>query len=168
MPRDRWPDANEGVPDAAPVRDVRPGPDVRAGLSDPFPHGGRKALGSAKADDMRGNLRSSLRGRRRNRDPMAAYDRLPPRLRRWLSEAVLPWSAESALAIWRRALAESGCEDDALARCAAAERAMLARDAPRVWKPAAAAPKGVDRPGRGGATCWEEAAPPGCTPRLRG
>jgi hypothetical protein len=92
---------------------------------------------------MAGNLRSSLRGRRRNRDAMAAYDRLPPRLRRWLSEAALPWSAESALKIWRRALEETGCEEAALARCAAAERAMLSRDAPRVRRGAGGAGKGL-------------------------
>jgi hypothetical protein len=74
---------------------------------------------------------------------MAAFDRLPPRLRRWLHEAALPWSAESAMTIWRRALAETGCEDQALARCEAAERAMLARDARRIWRRAEGSGQGL-------------------------
>ncbi|UWQ22189.1 DUF6525 family protein [Jannaschia sp. W003] len=35
---------------------------------------------------------------------MAAYDRLPPALRRWLAGAALPWSPASARRAWRRAM----------------------------------------------------------------
>ncbi len=80
-----------------------------------------------------GNLASSLRGRRRDRPAMEAFDRLPPALRRWLAGAALPWSAESALRIWRRALEETGSEAAAAARCSAAERACLRREAPGLW-----------------------------------
>ena len=64
--------------------------------------------------------------RRRRGDPMRAYDRLPAPLRRWMAQAVLPWSPASCLAIWRRA----GSEAEALIRLERAERAMLARAAP--------------------------------------
>ncbi|TCP36500.1 DUF6525 family protein [Rhodovulum marinum] len=76
---------------------------------------------------MRGNARSSLSARARN-NPMAAHDRLPPPARAWVAQAVLPWSAASVARIWRKALAETGCENEALNRLAAAERATLARE----------------------------------------
>lgn len=69
----------------------------------------------------------------RRTDPMRAHDRLPAPLRRWATEAALPWSAASLLRLWQRALAETGCERAALNRLRAAEAARLARDAARVW-----------------------------------
>jgi hypothetical protein len=81
---------------------------------------------------MSGNL-TSPRARWRPSDPMAAYDRLPPDLRAWLTEAALPWSAESVLRLWRRALRETGCPRAARERLTRAERATLAREAARVW-----------------------------------
>lgn len=80
---------------------------------------------------MTGNLVSSLR-RSHAATPMAAFDRLPPPLRRWLANAALPWSARSALRLWQRALAETGCERRATARLDAAEARLLARDTRRV------------------------------------
>jgi hypothetical protein len=59
---------------------------------------------------------------------MAAFDRLPPELRRWLHEAALPWSPQSVARLYARARAEEADTDAALARLTAAERAMLARD----------------------------------------
>ncbi|WP_281260472.1 DUF6525 family protein [Defluviimonas denitrificans] len=82
----------------------------------------------------RRNARSTLKGRRQAGDPMAAYDLLPPDLRHWLAQAVLPWSARSALRAWRRALLV--CNDDAAeARCHLnrIERKQLSRDIIRVW-----------------------------------
>ena len=80
----------------------------------------------------RGNLASTLPRAGRAR-PMARFDGLPPELRRWLAGAALPWSADSALRLWRRALRETGCPRAALARLAAAEARMLAREARAVW-----------------------------------
>ena len=74
-----------------------------------------------------GNL-SSSRVRWRTGNAMAAHDRLPPDLRRWMIHAALPWSAESALRLWTRALRETGCKEAALARLTAAERRTLQRD----------------------------------------
>lgn len=73
------------------------------------------------------NLRTGLKTRNRIA-PMAAYDRLPPALRRWLAGAVLPWSAASVRRIWERALAETGSEAEALARLRAAEARTLGRE----------------------------------------
>lgn len=59
--------------------------------------------------------------RRRRGDPMRVYDGLPAPLRRWMAGAVLPWSPESCLAIWKRA----SDPKDAVARLNRAERATL-------------------------------------------
>jgi hypothetical protein len=75
----------------------------------------------------RRNISSALKGRR-SADPMREFDALPPELRRWLSEASLPWSARSARKIWRRGLAQGGVAE-ALGRLERAERATLRRDA---------------------------------------
>lgn len=65
---------------------------------------------------------------------MQAYNRLPPRLRAWLSEAVLPWSPQSARRAWRKALRDTGGDEGAAcARLSRIEADMLRRDAPRVW-----------------------------------
>lgn len=81
----------------------------------------------------RTNLVTTLR-RRPQPDPMRAFDRLPPDLRRWLAEARLPWSARSVRALWCRALAEAkGDADLARARLDAAEARCLSRDSARVW-----------------------------------
>lgn len=58
-------------------------------------------------------MRTHLRRKRRKTDPMADYDRLPPDLRAWLAQAVLPWSPRSALRVWRRAI--KTCGDDVVA-----------------------------------------------------
>ena len=70
----------------------------------------------------------SLRRKRRSVDPLQIYDTLPAPLRRWLSEAALPWSPASAKKIWARALANGMTQDEALAYLAQAEARMLARD----------------------------------------
>ncbi|MCC6008762.1 MAG: hypothetical protein JJU40_13945 [Rhodobacteraceae bacterium] len=83
---------------------------------------------------------------------MARYDALPAPLRQWLARAALPWSPESALRLWRRALAEQAATDKALDRLARAEAAALARDAAAIWGgsyPAAGArDRGVSPPPR--------------------
>ncbi|RVV98232.1 hypothetical protein EKE94_10545 [Mesobaculum littorinae] len=67
---------------------------------------------------------------------MQAYDRLPRRLRLWLSEAALPWSPRSALRAWQSALRQcGGCEDSACRHLSRIEAAQLCRDARAVWAP---------------------------------
>ncbi len=71
---------------------------------------------------------TSLPIRKRSEDPMTAYDRLPPDLRAWMQRAALPWSPRSCRAIWHRVKQNGGTDAQALARLAAVEAAMLARD----------------------------------------
>ena len=79
------------------------------------------------------NLATSLR-RKAHRDPMRAFDALPPDLRRWLASACLPWSAQSVARLWRRALHDGkGDRAAALARMDAAQHRLLQRDAAKVW-----------------------------------
>nr|WP_254428945.1 DUF6525 family protein [Ruegeria arenilitoris] len=82
--------------------------------------------------NQRRNLRSRLNRRRRHRPAMQAYDTLPPQLRKWLANACLPWSPNSALKIWKAA-GGAKAPADALARLNAIEQAMLLRDA-RIWE----------------------------------
>ncbi len=66
--------------------------------------------------------------RRRCEDPMAAYDRLPPDLRKWLREAKLPWSPKSCRAIWTKAIRQGLSAEDALDRLDRAELRTLQRE----------------------------------------
>lgn len=78
---------------------------------------------------MRTNLgATSMRKRRRARDPMRDFDTLPAHLRQWLAQAVLPWSPASCRRIWRAAEAEGASLDELLERLDRAERRALARD----------------------------------------
>ena len=97
---------------------------------------------------MRHNL-VSPRARLRAGAPMQDHDRLPAALRAWAAQAALPWSAASLRRIWQRAIGETGCDAQAIARLNAAETAALAREAARVWgggHPAARS-RGDDRTG---------------------
>lgn len=78
---------------------------------------------------MSGNLgKSALRRKRRDGDPMAAYDRLPPQLRQWLSQAALPWSPTSARRIWSKSRAKGLSPEEALLALSKAEAKTLQRD----------------------------------------
>lgn len=74
--------------------------------------------------------RTAQRQRRRTRDPMAAFDALPPPLRAWLSRAALPWSPVSCLRIWQRQRARGATIDQILATLDRAEARALAREVP--------------------------------------
>jgi hypothetical protein len=71
---------------------------------------------------------TSLRRKRRARDPMHVYDTLPTPLRQWLSQAALPLSPASARKIWARAQAKGLDTDTALDVLKRAEINTLARD----------------------------------------
>ncbi len=78
---------------------------------------------------MRRNLgQSSLPRKRRAGNPMVAFDNLPAPLRRWLSEAALPWSPASARRIWSRSRALGLSAEDALQALSQAEARTLDRD----------------------------------------
>jgi hypothetical protein len=75
------------------------------------------------------NANTTLPCARRAANPMDAYDRLPPALRRWLAQAALPWSARSARRAWAAALRDSGGDEAAaLMRLDLIEATTLARD----------------------------------------
>ncbi|MDJ1015077.1 MAG: DUF6525 family protein [Paracoccaceae bacterium] len=77
---------------------------------------------------MAGNLgQTRLRTRRRREDPMREFDRLPPVLRAWLSQAALPWRPRSVRRAYDRALAECGEPDAALRELERLEAARLAQ-----------------------------------------
>lgn len=77
----------------------------------------------------RANLgETTLKRRRRRTDPMRDFDALPPPLRRWLAQAVLPWSPGSCRRIWQRARAEGAPVSTVLARLDRAEARSLSRD----------------------------------------
>ncbi|XDA97056.1 DUF6525 family protein [Sulfitobacter sp. LCG007] len=78
---------------------------------------------------MRGNCgQTNLKRKRRAKDPMRAYDALPPPLRRWLAEAVLPWSPASCRRIWQRARARGEPMQAVLARLDRAQSKTLSKD----------------------------------------
>ena len=72
---------------------------------------------------------TALRRRRRSTDPMRTFDALPAPLRRWLSEAALPWSPASARRQWEKAIAKGLSIDEALNALSRAAASTLARDA---------------------------------------
>lgn len=95
------------------------------------------------------NDRSTLRRRRSNTSPMAAYDRLPPELRSWVSQAALPWSAQSVLRLWRKTL--TACDGDtaeAKRHLSRIEHRHIGQDARRIWGDAH--PAAAPTPERGG------------------
>lgn len=78
---------------------------------------------------MSGNLGETRLARRRTRrDPMRAFDALPPSLRRWIANAALPWSPTSCRRIWQRARARGEPVEAILARLDRAEAQALFKD----------------------------------------
>ncbi len=71
---------------------------------------------------------TSIRRKRRTCDPMAAYDALPAPLRRWLSDAALPWSPSSVRRIWSTSLANGLSPEEILLSLSQTEARTLARD----------------------------------------
>ncbi len=69
-----------------------------------------------------------LRKRRRTEDPMREFDRLPPILRAWLADAVLPWRPRSVRRAFNRALESSDNPQDALAELERLQSLRLAED----------------------------------------
>ncbi|MEM6728604.1 MAG: DUF6525 family protein [Pseudomonadota bacterium] len=81
-----------------------------------------------------GNLgRTSLKRRRQNEDSMRDYDQLPPELRAWLAQAVLPWRPRSVRRAFDRVMARTQDTAEALAELSRLQDRRLAQDAPAVW-----------------------------------
>lgn len=78
---------------------------------------------------FRGNLGATAQKlRRRTGDPMAAFDAMPPPLRHWLSQAVLPWSPASCRRLWAKARAQGATTATALMLLDRAEANALKRE----------------------------------------
>lgn len=79
------------------------------------------------------NLNSSLRRKKKHRDPMKYYDVLPCDLRRWLASALLPWSPRSALKAYQKALRATGSSEAALAELNKKQIRLLEKDCAIIW-----------------------------------
>ena len=77
--------------------------------------------------------KTSLKRRYTRGNPMRDYDRLPPELRVWLSQAVLPWRAGSVQKAYDRAMARTGDPKRAMAALDALQDSLIAKDAANVW-----------------------------------
>ena len=51
---------------------------------------------------------TKLKKKRTKGDPMHEFDRLPPLLRRWVRDAVMPWSPTSVRRVYLKALKNTG------------------------------------------------------------
>ncbi|WP_171211237.1 MULTISPECIES: DUF6525 family protein [unclassified Ruegeria] len=71
---------------------------------------------------------TKLRKRRRAENPMREFDRLPPVLRAWVSQAALPWRPRSVLRAYQKALAHTGDHGRALEELGRLEALQLAKD----------------------------------------
>lgn len=82
--------------------------------------------GPARPNLGKTNLgKTGLDPRRHPGPPMQAFDSLPPELRRWIANAVLPWSPASCRRLWQHARRAGASVEDALARLDRAEDATL-------------------------------------------
>jgi hypothetical protein len=78
---------------------------------------------------MKRNLgQSSLRRRKRSGNPMDAFDELPSPVRRWITQAALPWSVASVRRIWAKSRAKGLSAEEALLRLSNVEAKTLAQD----------------------------------------
>lgn len=77
--------------------------------------------------------RTSLKCKRKNDNPMGAYDRLPADLRHWVAEAALPWRAQSVQKAFDKALKRTGRAELALAELDRIQHKLLTKDASVVW-----------------------------------
>ena len=76
---------------------------------------------------------TTLKGKSKSRDPMSDFDALPPELRRWISEAMLPWSAHSVRKSFYKAIAKTGDPQRALQELDALQHTLIAKDSRRIW-----------------------------------
>ena len=76
---------------------------------------------------------TTLKSKRRTRNPMAEYDRLPAELRSWVATAILPWRAGSVQAAYDKAMARTGDPRLALHELDRLQRTLVAKDSRQVW-----------------------------------
>lgn len=82
----------------------------------------------------RGNRgRTSLKLRRRTKNPMREFDRLPSELRGWLATAVLPWRPRSVRRAYEKALKRTRDKTEALRDLDKLQDRLIANDVRKVW-----------------------------------
>ena len=74
-----------------------------------------------------------MRTRRCKGDPLAEFDKLPPELRAWVSNAALPWRPGSVRAAYEKAFAKTGNARHALEELDRIESRLVAKDASHIW-----------------------------------
>ncbi len=78
---------------------------------------------------MSNNLgKTSIQRRRQKGNSMQKFDALPAPLRKWLSEAVLPWSPTSVYRIWRNLTSQGINSNEALKFISKAEKRTLSKE----------------------------------------
>ncbi|MDO6726964.1 DUF6525 family protein [Cognatishimia sp. 1_MG-2023] len=83
---------------------------------------------------MAKNLNTSLRRKRRAKNPMSEFDNLPVELRSWIATAQLPWSPHSVARLWKSALKKKdGNVHAALCYLSDCEARQIQKDAPTIW-----------------------------------
>ena len=75
---------------------------------------------------------TTLKGKRKSRHPMNDFDALPPELRKWVSEAMSPWSAHSVRKSFRKAIAKTGDPQQAFEELDALQNRLVERDNARL------------------------------------
>ena len=73
---------------------------------------------------------TTLKIKNRPSSPMSEFDGLPPELRRWLANAILPWSARSVKKAYRKAKSDLGNTASALNKLNQIEAKLIAKDRP--------------------------------------
>ena len=76
---------------------------------------------------------TTLKTKRRARNPMGEFDKLPPHLRAWVATAKLPWRAATVQRAYDKALARIGDPELALDHLDRIQHALVAKDAGRIW-----------------------------------
>lgn len=78
---------------------------------------------------------TTLKAKKRSQNPMRDFDHLPPELRCWLANAVLPWRAGSVRKAFNSAYARTGDTRLALEELDRLQQKLIQRDAQKVWGP---------------------------------
>ena len=73
---------------------------------------------------------TKLKKKRTKGDPMHEFDRLPPFLRSWVRDAVMPWSPTSVKRLYLKALKNTGNCSSALAELDKIQGKRLSKERP--------------------------------------
>ena len=77
--------------------------------------------------------RTTLKRKKRAGNPMTEYDQLPPILRQWVADGILPWRAKSVQNAYEKALLRTGDETEAIKALNSLQSTLVAKDTARIW-----------------------------------